>query len=85
VTAASTYAFVNPVVAVTLGAVVLGEQVTPLTLVAATLIVGAVVLLLIGQSRNSAPAVVLETPIRDVAGPRRLRREVTMGTWTATR
>ena len=67
VTAASTYAFVNPVVAVTLGAVVLGEQVTPLTLVAATLIVGAVVLLLIGQSRNSAPAVVLETPIRDVA------------------
>jgi drug/metabolite transporter (DMT)-like permease len=67
VTAASTYAFVNPVVAVALGAVVLGEQVTPLTLVAATLIVGAVVLLLIGQSRNSAPAVVLETPIRDVA------------------
>jgi len=36
VTAASTYAFVNPVVAVALGAVVLGEQVTPLTLVAAT-------------------------------------------------
>jgi drug/metabolite transporter (DMT)-like permease len=67
VTAASTYAFVNPVVAVALGAVVLGEQVTPLTLVAATLIVGAVVLLLIGQSRKSAPAVALEMPVRDVA------------------
>src|ERR1700726_96320 len=49
VTAASTYAFVNPVVAVALGAVVLGEQVTALTLVAAALIVGAVALLLIGQ------------------------------------
>ena len=67
VTAASTYAFVNPVVAVALGAVVLGEQVTLLTLVAATLIVGAVVLLLIGQSRKTALAVVLETPVRDVA------------------
>jgi len=67
VTAASTYAFVNPVVAVALGAVVLGEQVTPLTLVAATLIVGAVVLLLIGQSRKSAPAVALEMPVSDVA------------------
>jgi drug/metabolite transporter (DMT)-like permease len=67
VTAASTYAFVNPVVAVALGAVVLGEQVTPMTIVAATLIVGAVVLLLIGQSRKGEPAVALETPIRDVA------------------
>ena len=67
VTAASTYAFVNPVVAVALGAVVLGEVVTPLTLVAATLIVGAVVLLLIGQSRKAARPVALETPIRDVA------------------
>ena len=57
VTAASTYAFVNPVVAVALGALVLGEQVTLVTLVAATLIVGAVVVLLIGQSRKIAPAV----------------------------
>src|SRR5579863_2010325 len=67
VTAASTYAFVNPVVAVFLGAVVLGEQVTGVTVVAATLIVGAVVVLLIGQSRKSEPAVILEKPIRDVA------------------
>ena len=42
----------NPVVAVALGAMVLGEQVTPMTLVAATLIVGAVVVLLVGQSRE---------------------------------
>src|ERR1700722_1883567 len=51
VTAACTYAFVNPVVAVALGAVVLGEQVNALTLVAGALIVGAVALLLVGQSR----------------------------------
>jgi drug/metabolite transporter (DMT)-like permease len=67
VTAASTYAFVNPVVAVALGAIVLGEAVTPLTLVAAALIVGAVVLLLIGQSRKSQPAIALEVPVREVA------------------
>ena len=67
VTAASTYAFVNPVVAVALGALVLGEAVTPLTVVAATLITGAVVLLLIGQSRRTEPAVSLEMQVRDVA------------------
>ncbi len=67
VTAASTYAFVNPVVAVVLGALVLGEQITPLTLVAAALIVGAVALLLIGQSRTPTPVAALEMPVRDVA------------------
>ena len=67
VTAASTYAFVNPVVAVALGAIVLGEAVTPVTLVAAALIVGAVVLLLIGQGRKSQPAIALEVPVREVA------------------
>jgi drug/metabolite transporter (DMT)-like permease len=67
-TAASTYAFVNPVVAVALGAVVLGEPVTPLTLVAAILIVGAVALLLLGQSRKAAePAVGVEMPVSEVA------------------
>jgi drug/metabolite transporter (DMT)-like permease len=67
VTAASTYAFVNPVVAVALGAIVLGEQVTLMTVVAAVLIVGAVVVLLIGQGRKSVPAITIEMPVRDVA------------------
>jgi drug/metabolite transporter (DMT)-like permease len=67
VTAASTYAFVNPVVAVALGAIVLGEQVTLVTLVAAGLIIGAVVFLLVGQSRRSELPVTLEMPVRDVA------------------
>jgi drug/metabolite transporter (DMT)-like permease len=67
-TAASTYAFVNPVVAVALGAVVLGEAFTGLTVVAAMLIVGAVALLLVGQSRTAAtPAAALELPVSDVA------------------
>ena len=67
VTAASTYAFVNPVVAVALGAIVLGEQVTLVTVVAAALIIGAVVFLLVGQSRRAEPALTLEMPVRDVA------------------
>jgi drug/metabolite transporter (DMT)-like permease len=67
VTAASTYAFVNPVVAVALGAIVLGEQVTLVTVVAAALIIGAVVFLLVGQSRRTEHAVTLEMPVRDVA------------------
>ncbi len=67
-TAASTYAFVNPVVAVALGAIVLGEPVTPLTVVAAALIVGAVALLLVGQSRaKPEPAATFETPVCEVA------------------
>ena len=67
-TAASTYAFVNPVVAVALGAIVLGEAVTPMTLVAAALIVGAVALLLVGQSRAKAePAATFEEPVSEVA------------------
>jgi len=67
-TAASTYAFVNPVVAVALGALILGEPITLLTVVAATLIIGAVTLLLLGQSRTTPePAVALEMPVSEVA------------------
>src|ERR1700680_393938 len=67
-TAASTYAFVNPVVAVALGAGGLGATVTPLTLVAAILIIGAVTLLLVGQSRSTPErAVVHEMPVSEVA------------------
>ena len=66
-TAASTYAFVNPVVAVALGALVLGEPITPLTVVAAACIVGAVVLLLAGQARTAPTEVTLEMPVSDVA------------------
>jgi drug/metabolite transporter (DMT)-like permease len=45
----STYAFVNPVVAVALGAVLLGESITPTTLLAGASIVAAVVLIVSGR------------------------------------
>jgi len=45
----ATYAFVNPVVAVALGAAFLGESITPTTLAAGAAIVLAVVLIVIGK------------------------------------
>src|SRR5215212_4851763 len=47
----ATYAYVNPVVAVALGWAFAGEPVTPQMLMAAAVIVGAVALITIGQSR----------------------------------
>ena len=68
-TAVSTYAYVNPLVAVVLGAVVLGEPVTGLTALAGVLILAAVALILTSRVRYNrqvatAPA---ETPPAEVA------------------
>jgi drug/metabolite transporter (DMT)-like permease len=52
----ATYAFVNPVVAVVLGAVVLGEVVTPLQVVAGAVIVVGVALIILSRSRMASPA-----------------------------
>jgi drug/metabolite transporter (DMT)-like permease len=49
----ATYAFVNPVVAVFLGAIVLNETVTPLQVVAAAVIVVGVALIILSRSRMS--------------------------------
>jgi len=49
--AAATYAFVNPLVAVTLGSIVLAEPITPTTLIAGALIIAAVATILTSQSR----------------------------------
>jgi drug/metabolite transporter (DMT)-like permease len=49
-----TYAFVNPVVAVILGAVVLAEPITPRTILAAGVIVAGVALVILGRSRLQA-------------------------------
>jgi drug/metabolite transporter (DMT)-like permease len=48
----ATYAYVNPVVAIALGWLVLGESITPLTLLAAAVIVGSVALVV--RSENAA-------------------------------
>lgn len=49
-----TYAFVNPVVAVALGAIVLAEPITPRMLAAAAVIVAGVALVILGRSRMAA-------------------------------
>jgi hypothetical protein len=63
----STYAYVNPVVAVFLGWLILSEPLTPRTLVAATIIVGAVALITRGAGKEKSGA---DVPERD----RRARR-----------
>lgn len=67
----ATYAYVNPVVAVALGAVLLSEPITPRTLIASVLIIGAVVAMVSGRPRvaeEEGPvpeAGVLEPPVDD--------------------
>jgi len=56
----STYAFVNPVVAVALGFVFAGEPLTPRTMVAAAVIVTAVVLITRQRRRTAPTPLVLE-------------------------
>jgi drug/metabolite transporter (DMT)-like permease len=46
----ATYAYVNPVVAIALGSVVLGEAITPVTLIAAAVIVATVALVVRSES-----------------------------------
>jgi drug/metabolite transporter (DMT)-like permease len=56
--AVSTYAYVNPVVAVSLGALILGERLTPTTLLGGAIVVVSVALLLThqaGTARNPHP------------------------------
>ncbi len=60
VSTVATYAYVNPVVAVALGALFYAEPITPRTLIAAILIIGAVVAMVSGRPREvdeSRPAV----------------------------
>jgi drug/metabolite transporter (DMT)-like permease len=52
----ATYAYVNPVVAVILGALVLNEAIEPRTLVAGAVIVGAVALIVTTRGRLRTPA-----------------------------
>jgi drug/metabolite transporter (DMT)-like permease len=54
----TTYAYVNPVVAVILGAIVLGEPIDLRTIVAGTIIVAAVALIVTARGRMAAPRAV---------------------------
>lgn len=71
----ATYAYVNPVVAVALGAIVLSEPITPRTLVAGAVIVFAVALIITSRSRmtkvSGAPAAEAAGTASDGAAPSR--------------
>jgi len=68
----STYAFVNPVVAVALGFMFAGEPLTPRTMIAAAVIVTAVVLITRQRRRTTPAALVLNRPCdRQTSRPRR--------------
>ncbi len=53
VSTVGTYAYVNPIVAVALGAIFLSEPITPRTLIAAVIIIGAVVAMVSGRPRTA--------------------------------
>ncbi len=71
----STFAYVNPVVAVALGAAILGETVSRTTVIAGAVILGAVVLILRGQNgdavvvpeENAEGELTLEPALREAA------------------
>jgi drug/metabolite transporter (DMT)-like permease len=80
VTTVATYAYVNPVVAVALGALLLNEPITPRTLLASGVIIAAVIAMVSGRDRTaaterSAPTV----PDRDGAPGRARHAEAPAG------
>ena len=56
VSTVATYAYVNPIVAVALGAIFLSEPITPRTLIAGVVIIGAVVAMVSGRPRTAEDA-----------------------------
>jgi drug/metabolite transporter (DMT)-like permease len=56
VSTVGTYAYVNPIIAVALGAVILSEPITPRTLIASVIIIGAVVAMVSGRPREAVEA-----------------------------
>jgi drug/metabolite transporter (DMT)-like permease len=67
----ATYAYVNPVVAVILGALVLSEPIEPRTLVAGAVIIVAVAIIVTARGRMQAPrgrATVVPAEVGDVSG-----------------
>ena len=69
VSTVGTYAYVNPIVAVVLGALILGEPLTPRTILASVIIIGAVVAMVSGRPRDAEPAAVTEREASARAAP----------------
>jgi drug/metabolite transporter (DMT)-like permease len=66
-TAVGTYAYVNPVVAVLLGWLVLGEAITGRTIAAMALILGAVLMIQLAPKPGPSPAKAAPLPVRRAA------------------
>ena len=62
VSVAGTYAYVNPIVAVALGAIILSEPITPRTVIASVIIIGAVVAMVTGRPRDAEEAAPVAEP-----------------------
>jgi drug/metabolite transporter (DMT)-like permease len=72
----STYAYVNPVVAVTLGAVVLSEPVTPRLVIAAAIILSSVALIVASGERGpTTEAAMAEVPAEEAVSGEERRPE----------
>jgi drug/metabolite transporter (DMT)-like permease len=74
----STYAYVNPVVAVLLGWMVLREPITPRVLLAAAVIIAAVAIITLGRKPDAKPAVEPPEPA-DAAPPVSVDRTIGPG------
>jgi drug/metabolite transporter (DMT)-like permease len=68
VTTLSTYAYVNPIVAVALGVIFRGEQLTARTMLAAVLIIGAVVAMVSGRPRQEEAGPAPEAAVIEPSG-----------------
>jgi threonine/homoserine efflux transporter RhtA len=78
VSTVGTYAYVNPIVAVALGAVFLSEPITPRTIVATVIIIGAVIAMVSGRPRlaeESGPDPEVGSMAQDAAGTDRAARD----------
>lgn len=78
VSTVGTYAYVNPIVAVGLGAVFLSEPITPRTMVATVIIIGAVIAMVSGRPRmaeESGPDPEVGSMAPDDAGTDRAARD----------
>jgi drug/metabolite transporter (DMT)-like permease len=71
----STYAYVNPVVAVLLGWAILGEQITPRTVIAGAIVLASVALILGAKEPRPAPDVMSGVKDRGSLGERELALE----------
>jgi drug/metabolite transporter (DMT)-like permease len=60
VSTVGTYAYVNPIVAVALGSIVLSEPITPRTIIAAVIIIGAVAAMVSGRPRSAQETATVE-------------------------